>query len=98
MDELLSSRSTGFHPAGGVILLPAVRTITWATITSPLVVPAGSPMVSVEPPASLIPLAAARSDISPPVGCFGVGDGLAVAPAGLSAISIVIFEFPPPLF
>src|SRR5260370_32629351 len=46
--EPLSCRSTRFHPAGGVIVLPAGRTIIWATITSPLVVPAGSPMVSVQ--------------------------------------------------
>src|SRR5258708_28163857 len=97
MDELLSSRSTGFHPAGGVILLPAVRTITWATITSPLVVPAGSPMMSVEPPASLLPVAAARSEIPPPGGGgVGVG-GVAGAPPGLTAVTISLFIPSPPL-
>src|SRR5260370_15490459 len=74
--EPLSCRSTRFHPAGGVIVLPAGRTITWATITSPLVVPAGSPMVSVGPPPLLLPMAAARSAI--PDGGVGVGVGVAV--------------------
>src|SRR5260221_11297733 len=79
MDEELSCRSTGFHPAGGVIALPAVRTITWATMTSPLAVPAGSPMVSdALPPEPLLPMAVARSEIPPPGCCVGVGVGVAV--------------------
>src|SRR5260370_37526202 len=103
--ELVSNRSTRFHPAGRVIALPAVCTIIWATITSPLVVPAGRLMVSVEPPAPLLPVAAARSEIPPPGGAgvgvggdVGVGVGVGVAaPAGSSAISTVILELAPPL-
>src|SRR6266446_8036337 len=76
MDALLSCRSTGFHPTGGVIALPAVCTTTKATMTSPLVVPGGSPMVSVEPPAPLLPMAVARSEI--PDGGVGVGVGVGV--------------------
>ena len=45
-------------------------------MTSPLVVPAGSPMVSVEPPAPLLPVATARSEI--PDGGVGVGVGVDV--------------------
>src|SRR5260370_37543210 len=74
IDELRSVRSTRFHPAGGVIVLPAVCTTTKATITSPLVVPAGRLMVSVEPPAPLLPVAATRSEI-PPDGGGGGGVG-----------------------
>src|SRR5713101_2696806 len=76
MAEELSCRSTSFHVAGGVIVLLAVCTITWATITSPLCVPAGSPMVSVDPPAPLLPMAAVRSKI-PAGGGVGVGVGVA---------------------
>ena len=43
-------------------------------MTSPLVVPAGRLMVSVEPPAPLLPMAAARSEI--PDGGVGVGVGV----------------------
>src|SRR5258708_32575026 len=74
MDERLCCRSTGLHPAGGVIVLPAVCTTTKATMTSPLVVPAGTLMGSVEPPAPLLPVAAARSEI-PDGGGGGVGGG-----------------------
>ena len=42
-------------------------------MTSPLVVPAGTLMVSVEAPAPLLPVAAARSEI--PAGGVGVGVG-----------------------
>src|SRR6266699_3541142 len=77
MAEELSCRSTSFHPAGGVIVLPAGCTITWATITSPLCVPAGSPMVRIESPGPLLPMAAARSEILPGGG-VGVGVGVAV--------------------
>src|SRR6266851_2390835 len=102
MAEELSCRSTSFHVAGGVIVLLAVCTITWATITSPLVVPAGSPMVSVDPPAPLLPVAAARSVI-PAGGGVGVGVEVGVGVgvprgAGSSAISIVILELAPPLW
>src|SRR5258708_35141622 len=69
--EALSCRSTRFHPGGAAIEFPAVCTIKWATMTSPLCVPAGSPMVSVELPAPLLPAAVVRSAIPPP-GC-GVG-------------------------
>src|SRR5258708_1971440 len=125
--EALSCRSTRFHPGGAAIEFPAVCTIKWATMTSPLCVPAGSPMVSVEPPVPLLPAAVVRSEIPPP-GCgvgvgvgvdvevgvgvgvevdvgvgagvdveVGVGVGVDVAPAGSSAISIVILEFAPAL-
>src|SRR3989442_15761662 len=84
MTVVRSCRSTRFHPAGGVIVLPAVSTITWATMTSPLIVPAGRLMVSVDATAPLLPLATARRPI-PPGGGVGVGDGVAVA-AGFEAI------------
>src|SRR5712691_7669193 len=77
MAAALSCRSTRFQPAGGVIVLPAVCTIRWATMTSPLAVPAGSPMVSAEPPVLLLPMAAARS-VTTPGGGVGVGVGVAV--------------------
>src|SRR5260370_15198228 len=102
--ELVSNRSTRFHPAGRVIALPAVCTIIWATITSPLVVPAGRLMVSVEPPPPLLPMAAARSEIPPPGVVVGraeehtaVLEGhLVPAPARSLAINMVILEFSPP--
>src|SRR5437660_1396095 len=103
MAEELSCRSTALHPGGAAIELPAVRTITWATRTSPLLVPAGSPMVRVDPPAPLLPVAVVRSEIPPPGGGVGVDVGVGVgvdvgvgvgdtAPAGMSAISCVILE------
>ena len=54
----------------------AWRTTTKATMTSSLCVPAGSPMVSVDPPAPLLPMAVARSEI--PDGGVGVGVGVGV--------------------
>src|SRR5436305_14202103 len=71
--------STGCQPAGAVILLPAVCTTTWASMTSPLVVPAGRLMVSDVLPAPLVPVVAgARSEIPPPGGGVGVGLGVGV--------------------
>ncbi len=77
-------------------------------MTSPLAVPAGVLMMRVDPPAPLLPVAVARSEI-PPVGggvgvAVGVGVGVAVgvgvgvaAPAGIKAISIVILEIAVPV-
>ncbi len=47
-------------------------------MTSPLLVPAGLPIVSVDPPAPLLPVAVARSEIPPgcDVGLVGVDLGL----------------------
>src|SRR5260370_37678084 len=84
MEDALSCRSTRLHPAGGVIALPAVLTITWAIMTSPLCVPAGSPMVSVELPAPLLPAAVVRSEIPPP-GCGG-GAGAGVGAVGIAEV------------
>src|SRR5258706_15915517 len=47
-------------------------------MTTPLLVPAGGQSVRFEPPAPLVPLAAARSVIPPPVG-VEVGVGVVVA-------------------
>src|SRR5438876_4283500 len=83
MDKPVSCRITGFHPAGGVMVLPEVCTITKATRTSPLLVPAGSPGVREEPPTLLLPGAVDRSEIPPPGGgvgvAVGVGAGVGVA-------------------
>src|SRR5438552_3423758 len=78
MDKPVSCRITGFHPAGGVMVLPAVCTITKATRTSPLLVPAGSPRVREEPPTLLLPGAVDRSEIPPPGGGVGVAVGAGV--------------------
>src|SRR5437899_1296843 len=95
------------------MVLPAVRTTTRATRTSPCCVPAGSPMVSVDPPVPLLAEAAARSAMLSSPGCGvgvgvmgvgvgvgGVGVGVAViaTSAGLSAIRCVILDLDPPLW
>src|SRR6266566_2469382 len=77
------------------MVLPAVCTITKATRTSPLLVPAGSPMFRDEPPTPLVPGDVDRSEIPPPGGGVGVAVGVGVgvgAGAGLSAISCVTLE------
>src|SRR6266566_3144189 len=61
------------------MVLPAVCTITKATRTSPLLVPAGSPMFRDEPPTPFVPELSARSEIPPPGGGVGVGAGVGVA-------------------
>ena len=77
--------------------MPAVRTIIWATRTSALWVPAGSAMVSVDPPAPLLPMATARSEIPPGCGVgvaveVGVGVGVAVEVGVGVAVGLVMVK------
>src|SRR5207244_4467265 len=79
--------------AGAAIALPAVCTITWATMTSPLLVPAGTPRAGVQPPEPLLPEPVARRDMPPPNGGVGVGVGVGcTASAGTSALRCVICD------
>src|SRR5260370_3382582 len=66
--EPLSCRSTRFHPAGRVIVLPAVCTIKWTTISSPLGRTSVTLVVFFLTPSPCFPVAAARPQIPPPGG------------------------------
>ena len=78
MEVVLSSLSTLVQPEGAVIVTPDVRTVIWATSTSPLLVPAGVLRMRLVPPA---PLSASVADLKvmlPAGGGGGVGVGVGV--------------------